>query len=191
MQRTQVAEAEPVKGRFTRVESEERGVAEAIAYNLREMVMLEVPIVIIVGNDAGWGLERELQGPASTVGCELRATRYDIVMLGTFAAWRLGTIQSRALPMAVALRRLGLGAGSGCAQRQRHADARGRAERSKLRCVDDAGRRPDDHALASASSLVADDELAHFFAGTNMARLKGKQVEFFAAALGVLQVHLP
>ena len=32
--------------------------------------------------------------------------------------------------------------------------------------------------------VLADDELAHFFAGTNMARLKGKQVEFFAAALG-------
>jgi hemoglobin len=32
--------------------------------------------------------------------------------------------------------------------------------------------------------VLADDELAHFFTGTNMARLKGKQVEFFAAALG-------
>lgn len=32
--------------------------------------------------------------------------------------------------------------------------------------------------------VLADDELAHFFAGTNMARLKGKQVEFFATALG-------
>ena len=42
----------------------------------------ELPIVIIVGNDAGWGLERELQGPADTAGCELRATRYDIVMQG-------------------------------------------------------------------------------------------------------------
>lgn len=41
-----------------------------------------LPVVVIVGNDAGWGLERELQGPARTVGCELRATRYDIVMQG-------------------------------------------------------------------------------------------------------------
>jgi len=41
-----------------------------------------LPIVVIVGNDAGWGLERELQGGAQTVGCELRATRYDIVMQG-------------------------------------------------------------------------------------------------------------
>jgi acetolactate synthase I/II/III large subunit len=41
-----------------------------------------LPIVIIVGNDAGWGLERELQGGEQTVGCELRATRYDIVMQG-------------------------------------------------------------------------------------------------------------
>ncbi|OBH63316.1 hemin receptor [Mycobacterium intracellulare] len=32
--------------------------------------------------------------------------------------------------------------------------------------------------------VLADDELAGFFAGTNMNRLKGKQVEFFAAALG-------
>ncbi|CDO07281.1 group 1 truncated hemoglobin [Mycolicibacterium cosmeticum] len=32
--------------------------------------------------------------------------------------------------------------------------------------------------------VLADDELAGFFTGTNMARLKGKQAEFFAAALG-------
>jgi hemoglobin len=32
--------------------------------------------------------------------------------------------------------------------------------------------------------VLADPELAGFFAGTNMARLKGRQVEFFAAALG-------
>src|ERR1700736_3328343 len=32
--------------------------------------------------------------------------------------------------------------------------------------------------------VLADEELAGFFAGTNMARLKGRQVEFFAAALG-------
>jgi acetolactate synthase I/II/III large subunit len=41
-----------------------------------------LPIVVIVGNDAGWGLERELQGRERTVGCELRATRYDLVMQG-------------------------------------------------------------------------------------------------------------
>ena len=41
-----------------------------------------LPIVVIVGNDAGWGLERELQGRDRTVGCELRPTRYDIVMQG-------------------------------------------------------------------------------------------------------------
>ncbi|MFB3827989.1 MAG: thiamine pyrophosphate-binding protein [Bryobacteraceae bacterium] len=42
-----------------------------------------LPFVIIVGNDGGWGLERELQSAAlggSTVGCELRETRYDLVM---------------------------------------------------------------------------------------------------------------
>ena len=32
--------------------------------------------------------------------------------------------------------------------------------------------------------VLADDELAGFFTGTNIPRLKGKQVEFFAAALG-------
>jgi acetolactate synthase-1/2/3 large subunit len=41
-----------------------------------------LPIVVIVGNDAGWGLERELQGRADTVACELRATRYDVIMQG-------------------------------------------------------------------------------------------------------------
>src|SRR6202167_166071 len=32
--------------------------------------------------------------------------------------------------------------------------------------------------------VLADPDLAGFFAGTNMTRLKGRQVEFFAAALG-------
>ena len=32
--------------------------------------------------------------------------------------------------------------------------------------------------------VFADDHLSGFFTGTNMNRLKGKQVEFFAAALG-------
>lgn len=32
--------------------------------------------------------------------------------------------------------------------------------------------------------VLADDELEGFFTGTNMSRLKGRQVEFFAAALG-------
>ena len=32
--------------------------------------------------------------------------------------------------------------------------------------------------------VVGDHALAGFFAGTNMTRLKGRQVEFFAAALG-------
>jgi acetyl-CoA carboxylase carboxyl transferase subunit alpha len=37
------------------VESEERGVAEAIAYNLREMMMIDVPIVVIVCGEGGSG----------------------------------------------------------------------------------------------------------------------------------------
>src|SRR4051812_9946417 len=40
---------------FPGVESEERGVAEAIAFNLREMMMLEVPIVVIVCGEGGSG----------------------------------------------------------------------------------------------------------------------------------------
>lgn len=32
--------------------------------------------------------------------------------------------------------------------------------------------------------VLADDQLTGFFTGTNMNRLRGKQVEFFAAALG-------
>jgi len=32
--------------------------------------------------------------------------------------------------------------------------------------------------------VLGDAELAGFFSGTNLARLKGKQVEFFSAALG-------
>jgi acetyl-CoA carboxylase carboxyl transferase subunit alpha len=37
------------------VESEERGVAEAIAFNLREIIMLEVPIIVIVCGEGGSG----------------------------------------------------------------------------------------------------------------------------------------
>jgi acetolactate synthase-1/2/3 large subunit len=49
---------------------------------LDTLLRYELPIVIVVGNDGGWGLERELQGElcGSTVACELRATRYDRVM---------------------------------------------------------------------------------------------------------------
>jgi acetyl-CoA carboxylase carboxyl transferase subunit alpha len=37
------------------IESEERGVAEAIAYNLREMMMLEVPVIIAITGEGGSG----------------------------------------------------------------------------------------------------------------------------------------
>jgi acetyl-CoA carboxylase carboxyl transferase subunit alpha len=37
------------------IESEERGIAEAIAYNLREMAVLEVPVVVIVHGEGGSG----------------------------------------------------------------------------------------------------------------------------------------
>jgi acetyl-CoA carboxylase carboxyl transferase subunit alpha len=40
---------------FPGVESEERGVAEAIAVNLREMMLLETPIVVVVSGEGGSG----------------------------------------------------------------------------------------------------------------------------------------
>jgi acetolactate synthase-1/2/3 large subunit len=57
----------------------------ALGFYIAEMdtaVRHKLPVVIIVGNDAGWGLERELQGGKDTVACELRATRYDEIMKG-------------------------------------------------------------------------------------------------------------
>ncbi len=55
----------------------------ALGFYLAEMDTLvrhKLPIVLIVGNDAGWGLERELQGGSNTVACELSHARYDQVM---------------------------------------------------------------------------------------------------------------
>jgi len=53
------------------------------------LVRHRLPLIVIVGNDAAWGLERELQSATvrgaareTTVGCELRTTRYDVVMRG-------------------------------------------------------------------------------------------------------------
>ena len=58
----------------------------ALGFYLAEMdtaVRHRLPIVLIVGNDAGWGLERELQSAmnvAKTVGTELSSARYDAIM---------------------------------------------------------------------------------------------------------------
>ena len=57
----------------------------SLGFYIAEMdtaVRHKLPVVIIVGNDAGWGMERELQGGGNTVACELRETRYDKVMEG-------------------------------------------------------------------------------------------------------------
>lgn len=64
----------------------------ALGFYIAEMDTLaryQLPVVILVGNDAGWGLERELQRAqgaldhtGSTVACELRHTRYDLIMQG-------------------------------------------------------------------------------------------------------------
>ncbi len=61
----------------------------SLGFYLAEMdtaVRFGLPVIIIVGNDGGWGIERELQlgtyGGEKTVACELRRTRYDLVMKG-------------------------------------------------------------------------------------------------------------
>ncbi len=60
----------------------------ALGFYIAEMdtaVRHKLPIVVIVGNDAGWGLERELQSFAFggvTVACELQLTPYDVIMKG-------------------------------------------------------------------------------------------------------------
>jgi acetolactate synthase-1/2/3 large subunit len=60
----------------------------ALGFYIAEMdtaVRHKLPIVAIVGNDAGWGLERELQTSAyggATVACELQPTPYDAIMRG-------------------------------------------------------------------------------------------------------------
>lgn len=60
----------------------------SLGFYLAEMdtaVRFNLPVIIIVGNDGGWGVERELQQgryDGKTVACELRRTRYDLVMKG-------------------------------------------------------------------------------------------------------------
>lgn len=51
---------------------------------LDTLVRYALPVVIVVGNDGGWGLERELQSEVqgTTTACELRRTRYDLVCQG-------------------------------------------------------------------------------------------------------------
>ncbi len=52
---------------------------------LETLVRYNLPVVLIAGNDGGWGLERELQRELTgekTVACELKHTRYDLVMQG-------------------------------------------------------------------------------------------------------------
>jgi acetolactate synthase-1/2/3 large subunit len=43
-----------------------------------------LPVIVVVGNDSGWGLERELQKASggTSVACELRHTRYEMIMRG-------------------------------------------------------------------------------------------------------------
>jgi acetolactate synthase-1/2/3 large subunit len=58
----------------------------ALGFYLAELDTLvrhKLPIAIIAGNDAGWGIERELQRAITggeTVACELSPARYDLVM---------------------------------------------------------------------------------------------------------------
>jgi acetolactate synthase-1/2/3 large subunit len=43
-----------------------------------------LPVIVVIGNDSGWGLERELQKASggASVACELRHTRYEMIMRG-------------------------------------------------------------------------------------------------------------
>jgi acetolactate synthase-1/2/3 large subunit len=61
----------------------------ALGFYMAEMdtaVRHKLPVVLIVGNDAGWGLERELQSWATdgepTVACELQSAQWDAIMKG-------------------------------------------------------------------------------------------------------------
>jgi len=60
----------------------------SLGFYLAEMdtaVRFNLPLINIVGNDGGWGVEHELQEgryEGKTVACELRRTRYDWVMKG-------------------------------------------------------------------------------------------------------------
>ncbi len=61
----------------------------ALGFYLAEMdtaVRYRLPVVLMVGNDAGWGLERELQTfqnpAAASVACDLQSARYDLIMKG-------------------------------------------------------------------------------------------------------------
>ncbi len=61
----------------------------ALGFYLAEMdtaVRYGLPVVLIVGNDAAWGLERELQTSqnpaAASLACDLQSARYDLIMKG-------------------------------------------------------------------------------------------------------------
>lgn len=49
---------------------------------LDTLVRERLPVIVIVGNDGGWGIERELQRElqGTTVACELQRSRYELVM---------------------------------------------------------------------------------------------------------------
>ncbi|MBI3210127.1 MAG: thiamine pyrophosphate-binding protein [Candidatus Solibacter usitatus] len=72
---------------------------------LETLVRYGLPVVIIVGNDGGWGLERELQMELTggkTVACELKHTRYDLIMQGFGGG---GETVEKASEVAAALKR--------------------------------------------------------------------------------------
>src|SRR5207247_1601833 len=53
------------------------------AFELDTALRYGLPVVVVVGNDARWNAEHQLQlaqyGAARAVGCELRPTRYDAI----------------------------------------------------------------------------------------------------------------
>ncbi|MFQ5897023.1 MAG: thiamine pyrophosphate-binding protein [Candidatus Methylomirabilia bacterium] len=54
------------------------------AWELHTALRFNVPVVVVVGNDSGWGMERELQRAfyGRTIGVELGPVRYDKVVEG-------------------------------------------------------------------------------------------------------------
>lgn len=52
------------------------------AWELHTALRFNAPVVVVVGNDCGWGMERELQAAfyGRTIGVELGQLRYDRVI---------------------------------------------------------------------------------------------------------------
>ena len=79
----------------------------SIGFHLSEFdtaVRYRLPVVVLVGNDARWNAEHQIQlkdyGPERLIGCELEPTRYDLATaaLGGHGEW---VVDAQALPAAL------------------------------------------------------------------------------------------